>query len=103
VVHFSWNLRYYLLDGTKNQKMSGASFGITNTDDKHKILFIEPLGLKFGMDSQDCFTLIVHGEGTFEMFLGDNDEGFHIGFQGEVDFKVMDGDEELKSGHNLIF
>jgi hypothetical protein len=83
--------------------MSKTNLEITNTDDKHRILFIEPLGFKFGMDPGSYYTLIVDGEPPFEMYLGDSDEGFHIEFQGEVSFKLMDGEEELQSGHNLRF
>lgn len=102
VVHFSRDLWHHLFVKMWSQ-MKGVSFDITNGDNKHKILYIEPLGLKFGMDPKDCLILIIHGEEPFVMFLGDSDEGIHIEFQGEVDFKVMDGDEELRSGHNLIF
>lgn len=83
--------------------MSGASFEITNADDKYRVLFVEPLGLKFGMDARACYTLVVEGEEPFEMYLGDSDEGIHIEFQGEVSFKLLDNDEELQSGHNLLF
>lgn len=101
VLHLGRNLRHSLLVG--KQKMNGASFEITNADDKYKVLFIEPLGLKFGMDSQSCYTLVVEGEEPFEMYLGDSDEVIHIEFQGDVSFKVLEGDEELRSGHNLLF
>ena len=103
VVYIGWYLWHNLLDRTKRQKMNGVSLEITNDDDVHRILFIEPLGLKFGMDSKSCYILIVEGEEPFEMYLGDSDEGIHIEFQGEIEFKVMDGDEELRSGHNLLF
>ena len=80
-----------------------SSFELTNNNDGHRTLHIEPLSLKFGLDPKDCYTIVLCGDAPFEMYLGDDDEGIYIEFQGNIDLKIMNGEEEIQSGYNLIF
>ncbi len=91
------------LQKVASEKIKNVSFDITNKAEDYRILYLEPLGLKYGMDPQDCYTLVIHGEAPFEMYLGDDSESIHIEFIGEIAFSLMDGDELLRSGHNLRF
>jgi hypothetical protein len=83
--------------------MKDVSFDITNNAEDHRVLHLEPLGLKFGIDSGDCYLLTIHGDAPFEMYLGDDDEGIYIEFMGDVDFSLTHNGEKIQSGYNLKF
>lgn len=79
------------------------SFEISNQAKKHRILLIEPLGLKYGLDAAQTYTLTIFGDETFQMFLGDDEDNIYLEIEGDVSFRVFSEGEEIESGYNLSF
>lgn len=86
------------------EKYRKLSLQISNKSDHYRVFTIEPIGYRYGMDSNQSFAIIIVSD-DFELYVGDTDKEMMFTFENfnHLEISVWDGDQEIFSGHNLLY
>jgi len=81
------------------------SLQITNKADHYRILRIEPLGCKYGMEASEVFNLSLIGSEDFKLYMGDDisEIVFTLDNYQQMEIILTSNNEEILNGHNIKF
>jgi hypothetical protein len=84
--------------------MKKLELAVKNKANNYRVLLIEPLGLKFGMDPGEKFTLQVITN-NFQMSIYDDSKEIVFTFKNyeHLETKLFSQDEEILTGYNILF
>lgn len=84
--------------------MRSTSFVVKNNAPHYKSLVIEPLGLKYGMDSNDEFRIKIEYDSEFELYMSNTDEDIIFEFENfDVDINLTHNNQTITSGYNVRY
>ena len=84
--------------------MKKLELEVKNKAENYRVLLIEPIGLKFGMELGEKYLLRVIAN-NFQMFIHDDSEEIVFTFKDfeHLGVKVFSDGEEILTGHNILF